>query len=538
VTEPTAMPIGGIGPVFARATALARNLPRRIREREFWIIQAGVLGVTSLHIVAESWGTEAISALSPAFHHVPVVLYLAPIAYASLRYGIEGAVLTSMWCALLTVPNLVIWHAHDLEWLGESVFVVVVAAAGVTMAVLVERERHARRHAEATSRRLVLLNEIATSTLTTGLRHTLDQTLARLVSVLELEAACVAVVDPDEEGGPLSVLACRPGRKGAGGSLVARVEGWRPPASLERSGGAGDGVVALTLSAELPEPGSKGRVDGLLAAKVEPGRELTPGEIDLLKGVASQLALALANARLQERARDRLRSYAQLVTRAQEEERKRIARELHDQAAQNLVAIRRNLDALERSLADHPAAAELTQLSDLAGRTLDGLRTFSRDLRPPVLDDLGLVSALDGLVADVGERGDLAVGLVVTGTRRRLPIETELALFRIGQAALHNIERHAQAGKASVALTFEPRRVRLTINDDGRGFEAPGDLDDLTHAGKLGLIGMAERAQLVGGTLHIDSAPGTGTRIAVEVLTPIARHSAKRAVGSSGPAVS
>jgi two-component system, NarL family, sensor histidine kinase DegS len=529
VTEPTTAPFFGIGPVLARAAALARNLPLRIREREFWIIQAGVLGVTALHIAAESWGTELIPGLSPAFHHVPVVLYLVPIAYASLRYGIEGAVLTSLWCALLTIPNLLIWHVHDLEWLGESVFVVVVAAAGVIMAVLVERERHSRRRAEATSRRLVLLNEIATSTLTAGLRHTLDQTLARLVSVLGLEAACVVVADPDEKGGPLSAVACRPGREGTGTALVDRVGAWRPAASPDASGTVGECVVAVTLAAELPEPGFEGRVDGLLAAEVEPGRVLTPGEIVLLEGVASQLALALANARLQERARDRLRSYAQLVTRAQEEERKRIARELHDQAAQNLVAIRRNLDALEGSLADHPAAAELTQLGDLTGRTLAGLRSFSRDLRPPVLDDLGLVSALDGLVADVGERGDLAVALVVTGTRRRLPIETELALFRIGQAALHNVERHAQAGKASVELTFEPRRVRLTISDDGRGFEAPGDLDDLTHTGKLGLIGMAERAQLVGGTLRIDSAPGAGTRIAVEAPT----HSAD-ASGDTG----
>jgi two-component system, NarL family, sensor histidine kinase DegS len=516
VTVPPTTSLVELGPLPHRVAALARNLPQRLRERPFWIIQAGVLGVTVLHVLAEGWGAELIPGIRPAFHHVPVVLYLAPITYASLRYGIEGSVLTGIWCSLLTVPNLLIWHSHDLEWLGEIIFVAVVVSAGVVMAVLVERERHERRHAEGTSHRLVLLNEIAALTLTAGLHRTLDQTLARLVSILSLEAACVAVGDPDQDDGSLSVVARQPAEGQSVKALAVLIdEAGLLPAG--HSAAIGDGVVAVTLAAHLPEPGPGGRVNGLLAAKVDPRRPLTEGDHDLLTGIASQLAVALANARLQERARDRLRSYAQLVTQAQEEERTRVARELHDQAAQNLVVIRRNLNALEASLADHPAAAELTQLGDLTARTLAELRSFSRDLRPPALDDLGVVSALEGLVADVSGRGDLAVRLAVTGEHRRLPTETELALFRIGQAALHNVEQHAQASQASVELIFNTKTVRLAISDDGQGFDAPTDLDDLTHAGKLGLIGMTERAQLVGGTLQIDSAPGAGTRIRMEV---------------------
>jgi signal transduction histidine kinase len=207
-----------------------------------------------------------------------------------------------------------------------------------------------------------------------------------------------------------------------------------------------------------------------------------------------------------------------LVTQAQEEERKRMARELHDEASQNVVVIRRSLAALRTSLDDdHPAAAELGELSELAGQTIAGMRRFSRDLRPPTLDELGLASALDQLVTQVRERSALTAELRVNGPSRRLPIETELAVFRIGQAALHNVERHAAAAMVSVELTFKPGTVRLVLTDDGCGFRPPQNLGALPEAGKLGLIGMQERAQLVGGALQINSRPGAGTTVLLEV---------------------
>jgi signal transduction histidine kinase len=206
-----------------------------------------------------------------------------------------------------------------------------------------------------------------------------------------------------------------------------------------------------------------------------------------------------------------------LVTRAQEDERKRIAREMHDEAAQNVVVIQRELAALLGTSARHPFAGELDKLRELAGQTLASMRRFSRDLRPPTLDELGLASALDQLVAEVKERSGPAAELRISGSSRRLPIETELAVFRIGQAAVHNVEHHADATEVVVELVFEPARVGLTISDDGRGFVLPKNLDELPQDGKLGLIGMHERAQLVGGTLQIRSRLGGGTRIDLEV---------------------
>lgn len=498
-----------------RVAALARNAPQRLREPPFWIIQAGVLSVTAAHLLAELWGEGLIEGVHPALHHVPVILYLAPIAYASLRYGIEGAFLTGVWAAMLTIPNVVVFHPHDLEWLTELIYVAVVIAAGVTMAVPVERERRQRRRAEATSRRLTLLNEIATLSLTADLQHTLDQALASLVAVLDLQAACVATAGPDDPAS-LSPLALHPADAGTRAPVDMCLRQLSPRHETGQVLTIGEGVVAAPFDTDLPDPSPAGRVTGVLAAQSDPARPLGPDDHQLLVGVANQLATALANARLRDLEHDRLRSYARLVTWAQEEERKRISRELHDEAAQNLVAIRRGLDTLASHLDPDDQPAELQQLQTLTGQTLTGVRRFSRDLRPPVLDDLGLASALESLVDEANRRTHLAVELTIHGTPARVAAETELVLFRIGQAALHNVERHAEATRATVELHFADG-IWLTVTDDGRGFTPPEVLTELADAGKLGLLGMQERAHLVGAQLDIASRPGQGTRVAVTV---------------------
>lgn len=516
MTHPAIAPPVLDGSLFMRIASLIMNLPQRFREREFWIIQAAVLGVTAAHIVAEVWGELAGLDVPAALHHIPVILYLGPIGYASLRYGTEGAVLTGMWSAVLTVPNLLLWHRADFEWL-ELLYVLVVVAVGVVMSVPVERERLQRRRAEATSQRLALRDSIATLTLTADLESTLDETLRTLLDMLDLEAVCVAIESSTDSETGLTVLACHPGESPEGGELTACLRAQHLRADRLPSALPGLGIVVVPLAADLPGSGAEGRVSGLMAAKVKQGRPLSDDDNRLLAGVASHLAIAIANERLTEGERNRLRSYARLMTQAQEDERKRIARELHDEASQNVVVIRRRIAALAASLGDHAAAGELAELSELAGETVAGMRRFSRDLRPPTLDELGLASALDQLVTQVSERSALTAQFRVVGPPRRLPIESELAVFRIGQAGLHNVERHAAADSVTIEVTFEADRVRLEMTDDGRGFELPDNLTELPGAGKLGLIGMYERAQLVGGELQILSRPGVGTRILLEV---------------------
>jgi two-component system, NarL family, sensor histidine kinase DegS len=517
VTDGTVTPLAGTQPLAARAAALARKVPHRLRERPFWLIQTGVLAVTALHILAELWADAVVAGVHPALHHVPVILYLAPIAYASLRYGIEGAFLTGVWAALLTLPNILVFHAQHLEWLTELVYVGVVISAGVIMAVPVERERRQRQHAEATSRRLGLLNEIATLTLTADTDRALHGSLASLVAVLDLDAACVAVAAP-EDPTTLSTLARHP--VGAGAEAVdACLAHLDPPRDTGRVRTVGEGILAIPFDTDLPDPGPAGRVSGLLAVRPHPGRPLSPDDHQLLVGVGNQLAIALANARLKDLERDRIHSYARLVTEAQEEERKRISRELHDEAAQNLVAIRRGLDAISAQLtSEESLIPELKQTQDLAGQTLAGVRRFSRDLRPPVLDDLGLGSALESLVQDMRRRSDLTISLTTEGPPLRLPTEIELLLFRVAQAALHNVEQHANATHASLRLRFDADRIHLAVTDDGDGFELPTDSAELARSGKLGLLGMQERAHLAGAILDITTTSGSGT--CVEVVVP------------------
>ena len=211
-----------------------------------------------------------------------------------------------------------------------------------------------------------------------------------------------------------------------------------------------------------------------------------------------------------------LRAYAAHVLRVQEEERKRVAQELHDETVQKVVLVCRQLDAAD--VAGRPDArhAALQDARRTAERAVAELRDFARALRPPSLEELGLVSALRRLVAEVAERSRLTVGLDIPHGERRSTPELELALFRIAQEALHNVERHARATHAQVTVTFGRQDVRLTIVDDGVGFAVRPD-QDFASAGHLGLLGMRERAEMLGGTLDVRTALQRGTVVSAVI---------------------
>ncbi|MCS7051645.1 MAG: histidine kinase, partial [Thermomicrobium sp.] len=165
---------------------------------------------------------------------------------------------------------------------------------------------------------------------------------------------------------------------------------------------------------------------------------------------------------------ERLRELSQRVLTAQEEERRRIARELHDDPAQSLTAVLVLLKMLQNRRQDSDGTL-LRELIDVTSATLESIRAIAQELRPPVLDDLGLPAALEGLAAQYRQRFGLAVRVQVRGQRQRLAPETELALYRIAQEALTNVAKHADAGQARMQLTFAERAVTLEIEDDGRG---------------------------------------------------------------------
>jgi len=217
--------------------------------------------------------------------------------------------------------------------------------------------------------------------------------------------------------------------------------------------------------------------------------------------------------------RQNMEYYIKQVTRAQEDERLRISRELHDDAAQVLATLSRDLDSLitgEKKLAK-PVVARLEKLHDMADSALEGVRRYSQDLRPSILDDLGLVPALEWLMADLEKGYGMATKVGITGSRRRLAPEQELTVFRIAQEVLSNIRRHSQASTVEMTLDFGTDALTLVISDNGQGFNMPKRTSDLALSGKLGMIGMRERARLIGGTLIVQSEPGSGTTVTLRI---------------------
>lgn len=210
--------------------------------------------------------------------------------------------------------------------------------------------------------------------------------------------------------------------------------------------------------------------------------------------------------------RDALRrELAQHTVMAQEEERARIARELHDETAQLLTGISLNLAALQGSLPEDPRTGKLlARLQDLSREMSQGIYRMVHDLRPAQLDDLGLVAALQYLAEDLHKEAGLEVDLQISGPRRRLEPDVETVFFRVTQEALANTARHAGVNRAVVGLAFAERQVALQVIDEGSGFDLQAER--LPPKG-WGLAGMRERAESIGACFRLDSSPGAGTRI-------------------------
>jgi signal transduction histidine kinase len=252
----------------------------------------------------------------------------------------------------------------------------------------------------------------------------------------------------------------------------------------------------------------RGRAIGVLAAHDKLGQEVRFSDTDLrlAETFATRGALAVD---LSERiARDSLRR----VVEAQELERRRLARELHDETGQALTSILLGLKGLEEKLDDAGARASAAELRELVVATLQDVRRLAVELRPSALDDFGLVAALERLTASISEQTGIKIDFEPALTTERLPEEVETALYRIVQESLTNVVKHAQARNVSVLLTHREDAVKAIIEDDGRGF------DPVERAGEgFGLGGMSERLALLGGRLEIESSGEAGTTIAAEV---------------------
>lgn len=274
----------------------------------------------------------------------------------------------------------------------------------------------------------------------------------------------------------------------------------------------------FTSMVSVPMETGPGGLVGVLNVHTVDRREFTPRDIELLLVIGRLIAGALHQARLHRQlvARERAHeNFVEQVIEAQELERRRLAGDIHDGISQRLVTLSYRLDAAARAAEPDAVAEQLAAARELVALTLQEARAAISGLRPPVLDDLGLSGGLASLARSI-PRIPIDVDLAET----RVPDHIELALYRIAQECLQNVIKHAEADRAQLTFSVDDGVARLEIVDDGKGFdtfEHPLGSDEM---GGYGLLSMAERAEIVGGRLHIRSRPGAGTTVTASIPLP------------------
>ena len=279
---------------------------------------------------------------------------------------------------------------------------------------------------------------------------------------------------------------------------------------------AGEGLKAL-ISVPLK---AKERVVGVLNIASRTPRPFSQQEVQLLTSFGNQLGIAVENAQLYRELQMKEQLRTELLRRiisAQEDERHRVARELHDVTSQALATLAVGLEALcvVPGACSRELEAQLEGIRALLAATSRDVHKLIYDLRPSLLDDLGLSAAIRSCAHNSLDAAGVEVHVEIAGQEKRLPPEVEIALFRIVQEAIVNIARHAHAESVYVSLEFKEKSVAVQVEDDGSGFDFSQGFSP-TGAG-VGLLGMKERTELLGGVLTIETKPGEGTRVSVEV---------------------
>jgi PAS domain S-box-containing protein len=266
-------------------------------------------------------------------------------------------------------------------------------------------------------------------------------------------------------------------------------------------------------------------------------RDFTRDEDKLIRAIASQVAIAVENARLMEEVEKHSTSVRRLAAElmnAQENVRKNIAQELHDHEGQMLLAMKMNLDRMQRDLSarpDHPKATEelLSDTRELLAQSIEEIRTLTFELSPPMLEDFGLLPALKWLLERFAKRSGIQFSLKTKGKERRYPRETEVALFRIAQEALANASKHARATEVSILVSYQMSSIVMSVRDNGVGFNPKQVLS--SPRGEMGLLNIKERVDMLGGKFEIVSRPRKGTILNIHIPSSEVKHEEDQVVG-------
>ncbi|HJX12981.1 MAG TPA: PAS domain S-box protein [Dehalococcoidales bacterium] len=468
---------------------------RILRNPGFWLILAVLVLITLPHyaetLKQPAFLVQLTANLGLGRHAFERVLYLAPIVWAGFLFGWKGAFITSLAALALMLPRAVFISPQPKDALFETGAVFIVSNVLTISFVSLRREREYRRQLELAHQELRISEE--------RYRQLFENALDA-IWLHDLEGNIIAANRAAEKLSGYSI----------GELTKMNVRSFLSEESLHLAGQVRHSLLAKEEVGQPYEQHLTRKDGGEVFVQLATSLVFNRGEPVAFQHIARDVTE-------QKRMNENLRFYLRQATRAQEEERKRISHELHDDTIQALVVLSRQLDTLASGDTAISAGTRLRleELRKQTNDTIQGIRRLSQDLRPAALDRLGLRAALEWLASDVTRYSGIATLVRVMGKERRLTEEVELVLFRITQEALRNVWRHSGATSAEIIVEFNDSKTRITVSDDGQGFKLPGKIGDLAKDGKLGLAGMQERVQLVGGTLTIQSQPGKGTSITV-----------------------
>ena len=510
--EPNSDGLPGLNPspVSSRSKRSA-SVDRPWANSRFWLLQIIVLALYLIRLALSL--SLHLDASSPAVEFTTVAVFLIPVVYAALNFGRSGALFTSLWVSLLAVPRFAIYLGDRNivgAWAEVMQVTVLIVIAGL-VGGRVSSERKARQEAEMADQ-----------------AHLQAEALYR--NLFDSNQAPILITNGDGEVIEANASAYRVFPLGSSFDANGHHNGHIGPRLIDVIGpDAASQVLTHLVSAR--SGGSPANESASISEQVKPVSFDVGGESVLLRPAATTLEggdgingmqVVFEDVTAETRRRQQIEAYAAQVVLAQEEERRHIAQDLHDGPVQTLIHLCRQIDSVEISSpsfdveSGESSRQTLSDLRVIVEGTVAELRGIAKGLRPSILDDLGLVASISQLLADAGRRNAFDTSIGITGKERRLPPVVELALFRVSQEALSNVERHAHATKIAVGLDFEANGLRLLVRDDGIGIGSKKHKGS-SQTESLGLPGMAERAHLIGGTFVIHSEPGTGTTIDVWV---------------------